>query len=62
MAISAGGGKWSIRRGRDVKQEMDAQNVSQSLWNKDVLHTMSGPFHKVTTPNHTYTKLHNLSD
>lgn len=62
MAISAGGGKWSIRRGRDVKQGIDDQNASQSLWNKDVLHTMSGLFHKVTTPNHTYTKLHSLSN
>lgn len=63
MVISGEGGKWRLTKGKDMKQETNGQYVSLKPCEKEIFSSNnSGLFHNVTTPNHTYTNLHDPSD
>lgn len=63
MVISGGGGKRRLAKGKDMKQETNDQYVSLKPYEKEIFSSNNaGLFHNVTTPNHTYTNLHDPSD
>jgi len=52
MVISGGGRKWSLTKGKDMKQETNDQNASLKPCETEEFFssTNSGLFHNVTTP------------